>query len=201
MKDMDSNRWICRALCLALALGAWGGSPLAAKEDVVERYRITAIGEGHYGFAAGRATRLNLIVYRWTTDAEREEILDVLRGTDGKAVVADLENREVVGRLIIPGQSGANLRMVWKTQLEDGRTVVVAGSERSLLSEPGRTTGNEPYYIAVVQLVWNDGEEKGEGVLMPGISPEFEADGTVKISSTVSDPVKLSDAVSQLKKK
>ena len=187
--------------CLVAGLLFVGVTPGAAKDkrEVIERIQFVAIGAGHSGFAAGRTSRLKLLVYRWTTPAERQEIVEVLSSDDGPTVIADLEQREVVGRLMIPGRSGVDLRYLWQVE-QDGKTYVVGASERSLLSQPGRTTGTAAYYIAVLQLEFNEAGE-GHGLLAPGIYPKFESNGTISIASTVSDSITLNKAARETPKK
>jgi len=175
-----------------------GPSPGAAKEKVIERYQFNAMGTGHYGFKAGRATRLKLVVYRWTTSTERQEIITMLGGDDGQAIVRDLEKREIVGRLMVPGQSGVDLRYLWKVE-ENGKIYVVGVSQRSLLSEPNVVTGTSPYYIAVLQIELGP-SGKGNGVLLPGIYPRFNSNGTVTIEAQTSDPITLTSAVRTMPK-
>ena len=200
--EKKSSQTVLRtSACLVAGLLLVGVTPGAAKEkrEVIERIEFVAIGKGHSGFAAGRASRLKLLVYRWTTPTERQEIIEVLSADDGPKVIADLEKRDVVGRLMIPGRSGVDLRYLWQVE-QDGKTYVVGASERSLLSQPGRTTGTAAYYLAVLQLEFNEAGE-GHGVLAPGIYPRFESNGTVRIASTISDPITLTKAVRETPKK
>jgi hypothetical protein len=180
---------------LVLALAAITAAPVLgkAKKQVIEKYRFNALGRGHHGFAAGKATRLDLLVYRWTTPEEREEIISTLGGDDGDEIVRYLEGLEIVARLRIPGQQGVDLRYAWTVE-QDGKTYVIGVSERSLLSRPMATTGDAPFYLAVLQLQFPE-EGKGGGILAPSIYPVFQPDGRVEIKATVSDPITLTEAV------
>ncbi len=172
---------------------------LAAETEVIDRYSITAMGKGHSGLAAGKATKLTLVIYRWTTPEERRDIITMMGGPDGKAIIKNLETREVVGRLMIPGQPGVDLRYTWKVD-QDGKTYVVGAAERSLLSEPGAVTGDAKFYVAVMQLEL-DASGKGTGTLAPGIEPVFYTNGTVKIEASVGDPIDLTRVVQEKPKK
>jgi hypothetical protein len=178
-----------------VALSCFAPAAEAKKNEVIERYDIVAMGTGHLGLAAGRAGRLELVVYRWTTPEERTEIIKTMGGDDGKAIRKYLEKLEVVGRIMIPGQPGYDLCYLWSVE-QDGKHYVIGGSERALLSEPSMTTGDAKFYIGVVMLEL-DAAGEGTGTLAPAIEPVFQTNGTVKIESMVGDPIQLTTVTKQ----
>ena len=192
MISTNRVRRLLTVCSVATALLLAAGPTIAQKNKVIDRYNIIAQGTGHYGLPAGRASRLELVVYRWTTADERTDIIKTLGSDDGKAVIKYLEGLDVVGRIMIPGESGVDLRYLWNVE-QDDKNYVIGMSQRSLLSQPGATTGDAPYYLAVLQLEL-DKEGKGKGVLAPGIHPTFHSNGTVNIESTIASSVELTSA-------
>ena len=86
----SGNRCAAMAAILVMAAaGVLATSDLALgqkkkSKNFEERYRLTAMGTGHVGAAAGRASALDLTVTRWTTAEKRQAILEVLATNDGQ---------------------------------------------------------------------------------------------------------------------
>ena len=87
MISTNRVRRLLTVCSVATALLLAASPTIAQKNKVIDRYNIIAQGTGHYGLPAGRASRLELVVYRWTTADERTDIIKTLGSDDGKAVI------------------------------------------------------------------------------------------------------------------
>ena len=98
-----------------------------------ERYHANAMGTGHTGAAAGRATSVEITITGWTTEEERAKILEVIATEDGTKIQRFLERLPAVGRISLRGQRGEDLRYAFEWD-DGGQRVLVVASDRPLAS-------------------------------------------------------------------
>lgn len=185
------------AALILLVAGLEPGARAAAikKADWVADYTAVAMGTGHSGAAAGRASRADIEIYRWTTPEERQAMLTLLATGDGKAIRSGLEDLEVVGRIRIPGQRGLDL--VYAYQFEDaGKKTVVTAANRPLASLPGATSGNRVDYLVGVAILELDASGEGTGNIAPAIELAITPDGKINVAESAADPIRLTSVKS-----
>ena len=187
------NLFVALALLAALLLF---GTPTAAKQKDRLRYNLTAQGKGHVGLAAGRATRLILTINSWSTDAELQEIRDIIAGDDVKQIRKALSKAREVGRLQIPGQPGRDLIYTRKIE-RDGKTYVLWAADQAWGSIANITTNTEVKFLIAFSVMELDAEGKGTGVISPAVQPAIGDDGEMKIVHSVADPVTLTSVTLQ----
>jgi hypothetical protein len=200
-KTNTRNRLASTAATILLLTLAAGAPALAQKNTAIERYVITAMGKGTVGLAAGRASRLDLNINRWSTPEERQELLDMIASDDGDAIRQYVERLDSIGRLRIPGQSGEDMRYAWLVE-EDGRHIVTVMSDRPLASRPGATTNpSQVDYLVMVMRFALDEKNQGTGTLVPAIQPAFNDKGQLTIRNSAADPISLTRVTRKKKKK
>ena len=194
----SGDRRVAMAVVLVVAIAgllttsdaALGQKKKAKKFE--EKYRLTAMGTGHSGLAAGRASALDLTVKRWTTAEERQAILEVLATNDGKKILRFLEDLPEVGFIRVPGRQGVELSYAYEFE-EDGKRTVVLATERSLASMPTLMDPGLEYLVAVIVLRL-DGDGTGDGNILPALELEMKGD-RLEVVSSAADPITLTKVV------
>jgi hypothetical protein len=159
------------------------------REDWVGAYEATAMGTGHVGAGAGRAGRVDFDIYRWTTAAERQAILDLIATNDGKKIRKGLDDLEDIGRIRFPGESGYELVYAWQAQ-DQGKTVIVLAVNRPMASLPGATSGASVDFLVGVAVL---DPAAGTGTVAPAIELAIKPDGQIDITESAADPIKLTN--------
>jgi hypothetical protein len=182
-----------RILSPLLALAVLCPAPATAatpkKADWVGSYTATVMGTGHVGLAAGRAFRVMIDIYRWTTPEERQKILDLIATKDGPKIRKGLDDLEDIGRLRIVGESGYALDYAWQTE-SGGKKQIVVAMNRAMASVPGVVSGS-PDFLVGVGVLELDASGKGKGVLAPAVELAIQPSGQIDITESAADPVQL----------
>ena len=181
---------VAAPILIAVAIHSGVSAAGVKKADWVGDYGAVAMGTGHTGLPAGRATRIDIDIYRWTTPEERQTILELLATGDGKAIRAGLDDLEDVGRIRMPGQSGYQLVYAWQIE-EAGKKRVVVAMNRPFLSSPGATTGNSVDYLVGIAVLDFEGSAEGKGMIAPAVELEIKENGQIDVSESAADPVQL----------
>jgi hypothetical protein len=187
-----------RIVAVSLIVASVHFGALAAtikKADWVGEYQAVAMGTGHVGAAAGRASRVDLDVYRWTTPEERKAILEVLATGDAKKIRKGLDSLPDVGRIRLPGTSGYELIYAYQFD-EGGKKRVVVAANRPFMSLPGATMGNTVDFLVGVAVLELDASGEGTGTMAPAIELAFKPDGELEITESAADPVQLTSVKS-----
>ena len=179
-----------------LILGALLATPLLAAE--IERFEVIAQGKGKSGFAAGQATRLNIIVDKYSTLEDRAKLIDTISHGDGQMINKYLEKLPRIGVIQIPGQPGKDLKYIYNYTMDDGSRQVVMGADRPYLSATAPTRGGDVEYLMVVVAFTLDKNGRGDGTLAPAAEMQF-VNGKVKETNSAADPITLTSVVSKKK--
>jgi hypothetical protein len=200
--DIHSGARLARAAATILIAATLHAAPSAAasikKADWVADYTAIAMGTGHVGAAAGRASRFEIEIYRWTTPEERQTILKLIQTGDAKAIRKGLDDLEEVGRIRMPGQAGYELVYAFEFD-EGGKKRVVAATNRPFLSMPGATSGNSVDFLVGVAMLELEASGDGTGVVAPAIELAIDASGKMDITESAADPVQLTSVTSNKK--
>ncbi|HEX2464518.1 MAG TPA: hypothetical protein VHR17_07820 [Thermoanaerobaculia bacterium] len=183
---------VAAAMLLAVILHSPADAAKIKREDWVADYSAVAMGTGHVGAASGRAGRIDIEVYRWTTAEERQAILELLATGDGKKIRAGLDDLEDIGRVRMPGQSGYELIYAWQPE-ENGKKMVVVAMNRPIASLPGATSGNSVDYLVGVAIL---DPADGTGVIAPAVELEIKPDGQIDVAESAADALKLTNVKS-----
>ena len=156
---MSKQRTALAAALLILSCG-FG---LAQKVNPVAKYRAVAAS-----LNLGRASQIDIVIERWSTDAEREQLLTTLQefGRD-KLIVELMKIRPRCGYMRLPNTRGYDLFYARDNVLPDGTHHVVLATNRSVgVSEAATATRSLEYQLTLIELhLDKDGE--GEGKLVP----------------------------------
>ena len=192
----DSRRPTSLLLGSLLILSASLAPPLLAAE--IERFDVVAMGKGHAGFAAGKATRLTIVVDKYSTLEDRAKLIETVTQGDGQKINKYLEDLPRIGTVQIPGQPSKDLKYIYNYTMDDGSRQVVMGTNRSYLSqEAPRSDGSVEYLMAIIAFSL-DKNGKGDGTLAPAAEMKI-VDGKVTQTNSAADPITLTSVVSKKK--
>ncbi len=176
-------------------------SPSRAEEAEgasAEHFRANAISLGGLRVGGSSApsgmTTVDFVVQRFSTDAERNQLLEVLKSGGRGELWRTLGKMDPVGRVQIRGRLSYDLRYAREVAREDGlRLLILATDRRILFHETRNLTRSREYDISVVELVV-DAEGKGSGTAMPAVQVELDQEtGDISLINLNTSPVQLSN--------
>jgi len=148
---------------------------------------------------SGRAGVVEIRITRWSTDEERQRLLDVLKEQGQPAMIADLQKMPQVGYIKMPNTMGVALFYARSTELPDGTRQVVLGTDRAIGVAANAPTLSQ-YDASVIELHLPAGGGKGEGKIVLAAKASVGKDGKVQISNYSGEPVRLKDVTASAPK-
>jgi hypothetical protein len=141
---------------------------------------------------SGRTGLIEISITRWSTDAERLKLQQVLFKKGQDALVDELRDMRSVGRIYTPGSIGYDLRFARQRTLpEGGREIIIATdrpmSFRELWSQPRSV--NYPFTWAQF-TIGKEGVGDGKLAVAARITGE-EADDLIEVEDFAIQPVRL----------
>ena len=148
---------------------------------------------------SGKAGAVQISVTRWSTDEERQKLLDVLKESGQKAMIADLQKMPQVGYIKLPNTMGVALFYARSTDLPDGTRQVVFGTSRAIGMATNAPQASK-YDATVIELHLPPGGGKGEGKIVLAGKASVGKDGKVQISNYQGEPIRLKDVTASAPK-
>lgn len=188
---------------LTVAAGAglvWSGVALADKPVEVLRAFAVNMSNTSTGAARNSAT-VDITINRWTTDAERDRLVDVVKEKGADGLLSALRKMDEIGHIQSAGSLGYPLRFAREVQNSSGGRRIIIGTDRRMsfleLREQPRTV-DYPFVIMDIRL---NADGKGEGKLMPLAKITTDRDHIVEIENYASEPVRLTSVESKTQTK
>jgi hypothetical protein len=156
-RNMTRSAW-------AAAVLAFGTVALAQTSTVQERFTFTALNGSKAGPSGGN--RLELVVHRWSDNAERERVYSVLADSGQDKVADAVAALPEAGYIHWPGNLEYIVRYANRIPRSDGGedVVLAADAPMSLWWDPAISTSSASPRFTVIQLrLGKDG--RGEGKL------------------------------------
>jgi hypothetical protein len=140
-----------------------------------------------------RTSAVDIVINKWSSDAERDRLLKVFRDKGQDALLSELQKLPTVGYITTPGSLRYDLHFArQRTEAEGGRMIFLM-TDRYVGSWEAR---NQPrtidYPFTLIQLqVDKNGEGAGKASIYTKI---HEAkDGTIELENFANQPVALND--------
>lgn len=140
----------------------------------------------------GRGAAVEIVITRWSTDEERQRLLDVLKEQGQPAMIADLQKMPQVGYIRTANSMGVGLFYARSNELPDGSRQVVIGTDRAIGLSANAPTLSQ-YDATVIELHFPKGAKKGEGKIVLAGKASIGKDGKVQITNYAGYPVWLKD--------
>jgi hypothetical protein len=184
-------RYLVCLLVAAVLLTGGSSAPDAAQENGSPgRFTAFAVNLGSPGPAT--AGTVEIVIKRWSTDAERDRLLTVLLEQGPEKLLDVLEDMPRVGYIRTPNSLGYDLRFARRTPLEDGGEQISIATDRYISFWEAR---NRPrsidYPFTVIELrLKGNGEGEGKMSLATRITANRRKK-TIELENYATQPVLL----------
>lgn len=185
---------------LAAALLSIGLGPVSGQTSG-EPVRITAWAVNMSNIGTGGNAVVQIDIDRWSTDAERDELVTTFAEKGPDALLRTLQNLKRVGFIRLPTTIGYDLHYARRIPLEDGGQQIVLATDRYISFWEAR---NQPrtidYPFTLMELrIGKDGQGEGKLALATKISYNKKKN-TVELENYSSEPVRLQQVKLEPKK-
>ena len=186
---MRTVRWLA---ALGLALGA-AATAVSYAADSRPAERFTAFAIDMNGRAGRNTASVDIVIDRWSTEAERDRLLSSLKEKGSDGLLDDLREQPELGYIRTASSLGYPLRFAYQSPLPGGGTrVLIATDRRMSFLEVTRNSRTRDYPFTIVELRL-DADGKGEGKLMPLARVTSYPDDVVEIENYQMQPVRLTN--------
>jgi hypothetical protein len=186
---MSSKRRATIAALVVVLVAALAAPVIMASQDTEERFRAIAVVMGN--FATGRSSNIDIVISRWTTPEQREELLGILMQGDQNAFREALSKQEMTGWMRLPDTLRQELRYAWvRSSRDDGSREIILATDRII---PFVEAWNRPrsfdYDITLIEMEL-DANNEGSGIAAVGV--KFIVEGNkLTIENYGTQPVNL----------
>jgi len=165
----------------------------AAQSNMAQPEKFTAFAVDMSNTAPRRnTTPVDITITRWTTDAERDGLKEILaKGQD--ALLSALQRLPVVGYINTPGSLRYDLHFARQRPSGDGgRTIILATDRYVTAWEAAERPRTIDYPFTIIQLQL-DKNGRGQGKASVATRITQDDDGTIELENFSSEPVMLND--------
>jgi hypothetical protein len=151
---------------LVLAVLMAAAVPVFSQGDKgVETLDATAMGTSTQ---MGHTVGIKLTIYRYSTDADRQVLVDAFKKGQQQGLVKALQDMKSVGRIAIPGTLGFDVAYIRLVKTPTGRQIRFATNRVIRFAEAYYNTTSTAYDLTAGQFDLNDADnKKSGGVLYP----------------------------------
>jgi hypothetical protein len=171
---MTAQPLVSRIVGAAGAVAIIAASGLAQTTGTPERFTALAVNMGSPGPTG--ATTVDIVVNRWSTDAERDRLLTVLMEQGPEKLLSTLQSLPRVGYIRTPNSIGYDLHYARRTPLADGGERIVLATDRYIsFWEATNRPRSVDYPFTVIEMHINpDGVGEGKMSLATKITGDKE---------------------------
>jgi len=171
-----------------LSAGLTLSTPASAQE---ERFEAWAVNLSNIG--TGATSRVDIVITRWSTDAERDRLVKTFTEKNEDALLAELQKvKPPVGYIRTPESVAWDLRFARQVPLpEGGRQIVIATDRRIGFREASQRPRSFDYPFTLIELhVDKDGTGEGRASIATKITYDKEKK-VLALENYASEPVRL----------
>lgn len=175
----------------ALALAAWLPAPQSNMAQP-QKYTAFAVNLNATGPRA-TTTPVDIGIDRWSTDAERDQLKNILKEKGQDALLTALQKLPVVGYIKTPTSLRWDLHFARSRPFGDGGQMIFLATDRPMSSwEAWHQPRSIEYPFTLIQLQL---DKTGHGVGKASIATRIteDEDGTIELENFQAGPVMLND--------
>ena len=200
---MTSRRLTLLGVALA-ALMALARVEAQAPQDLpADKLEIDAFAVNMSNIATGANARVAITVNQWSTDAERERLIETMLTKGSDALLRELQKAPVKGRFRIPGQQppdphhlalGLDIRYARQTPLPEGGRRIILAMDRYIGFNEARNQPRSIDYPFTLIEIRADRNGKGEGKMSIATKINFDKKkNVIELENYSSEPVRLNN--------
>lgn len=165
--------------------------PATAKDkyEVIELFQANSMN-----LEAGRAVLVEIGIYSWSTDKEREGLILAFDQKGNNGLYDHLGKQDEKGFVKFPNTMGYQMRYAIQS-VHDGKRTIILGTNRPIgMGEIMRDTDTPSQNVSIVVLELDEETNKGTGSMVFGA--EFGVDkesGKIEIETVATNPTKLTN--------
>jgi hypothetical protein len=184
-------------------------APLVAQQpapaDAPTKHDPLRFSAFNVSMPTGMAGVTEITIERWTTDAERQGLVDVLAGASFKQGGQDKLLRALqkveprVGFIRTPNSIGWDLRYARENMLPDGTRQIVIATDKPVsfaAAVSGSDVLDHPFTFIEMRMKPN---EKGEGRMLVATAVDIKS-GQLQLENYGQEPVRLTSITEEIKK-
>lgn len=198
----NTLRWSGLIAAAALSLSSSSVTVEAQSRRPIERLTATSVNMSNIG--RPNPTRLEIVLERWSSDRERNELVATLKDKGSEALLSKLQKMPRVGYIRDANNAsiGWDLHFARERKLEDGGRQIIIGTDRPISAWEAMNRPRSSDYEFTVADIRFDGDGKGVGKLAVAAKiTTNDKTGAIEIENFSSEPVRLTDVQSSLGRK
>lgn len=168
--------------------------PALAKSKSIEKYKANAIVQ-----TGGGASMAEINIYRWSTDEEREELLEAIKAAtndkrQSRKIAQALRGQKKAGYAFFANKQGYPLRYARAFDMGGGKRQIILATDRPVsFQEAYQQTQLGDFDVSLIILNLDE-NNKGEGILSLGTELKWnDKEGKIEMTNVSSQPIKLGD--------
>lgn len=178
------------AALLAIATLGWTALAQTASNTQKEEFTANAVNLSNVGTTG--ASKIEITVNRYTSDASRDRLMSVFREKGASGLLKALQSEPPVGNIRAPGSLSYDLRYARELPGQDGGRRIVLGTDRPVgFAEASNRPRTLDYPFTLIELRL-DKDGKGEGKLTIAAKLTLN-DNVLVIENYADQPVMLTE--------
>ena len=198
---MTSRRLTMLGAALAALMTLARVEAQAPQDLPADKLEIDAFAVNMSNIATGANARVAITVNQWSTDAERERLIETMLTKGSDALLRELQKAPVKGRFRIPGQQppdphhlalGLDIRNARQTPLPEGGRRIILAMDRYIGFNEARNQPRSIDYPFTLIEIRADRNGKGEGKMSIATKINFDKKkNVIELENYASEPVRL----------
>jgi hypothetical protein len=166
-----------------------------------DRLEISAFAVNMSNIGTGATAVVDITVNAWSSDAERDRLIDTMMTKGSDALLRELQKAPVKGRFRVPGQRppdpqhlalGLNIRYARQMPLPEGGRRIVLAMDRYIGIREARNRPRSIDYPFTLMEIRVDRDGHGEGKLSTATKINFDKKkNVIELENYASEPVRL----------
>jgi hypothetical protein len=177
-----------------LGLAAMVTLPVAAQSNIPHPEKFTAFAVDSSNMTTrAQTSQVDITINRWSTDADRDRLIDILKSKGQDALLEALQKLPVVGYINAPGSLRYDLHFARQRPTAEGGRMIFLMTDRYISAwEAANRPRTVDYPFMLIQL---ELDRTSQGVGKASVYTKITAthDNTIELENFANVPVMLND--------